>query len=98
MSTVPDTLPNTDYEKQEYLDEKYDLKKVDVVDAVEENEFAVLESEQDFATQIISVHDDPTLNPWTVRAFIIGLGLSVFGGVLGTFSKYFIAFSMYLSM
>ena len=27
----------------------------------------------------------PTLNPWTVKAFIIGIGLSAFGGVLGTF-------------
>jgi hypothetical protein len=43
----------------------------------------VLDSERDIATHVISVHDDPTLNPWTLRAFIIGLGLSAFGGVLG---------------
>ena len=43
----------------------------------------VLDSERDIATNIISVHDDPNLNPWTLRAFVIGFGLSAFGGVLG---------------
>ena len=43
----------------------------------------VLNTERDIATHIISVHDDPTLNPWTLRAFIVGLGLSTFSGVLG---------------
>ena len=43
----------------------------------------VLDTERDIATQIISVHDDPTLNPWTLRAFIVGLGLSTLSGVLG---------------
>jgi hypothetical protein len=45
--------------------------------------FGVLHSERDIATNIINVHDDPNLNPWTLRAFVIGLGLSAFGGVLG---------------
>jgi OPT family small oligopeptide transporter len=30
----------------------------------------------------VSIHDDPSLNPWTIRAFVIGIGLSAFGGVL----------------
>jgi hypothetical protein len=43
----------------------------------------VLQNERDIVTHIISVHDDPSLNPWTFRAFFIGFGLSTFGGVLG---------------
>ncbi|KIK46898.1 hypothetical protein CY34DRAFT_21743 [Suillus luteus UH-Slu-Lm8-n1] len=43
---------------------------------------SVLSDERDIATRIISVDDDPSLNPWTFRAFFIGLGLSTFGGVL----------------
>ena len=45
--------------------------------------FGILDSERDIVTHIISVHDDPTLNPWTLRAFVVGFGLSAFGGVLG---------------
>ena len=43
----------------------------------------VLQNERDIVTHIISVDDDPSLNPWTFRSFFIGLGLSTFGGVLG---------------
>ena len=46
-------------------------------------DFGVLDSERDIATNIITIHDDPTLNPWTFRAFVLGFGLSAFGGVLG---------------
>ena len=46
-------------------------------------DFGVLDSERDIVTNIITVHDDPSLNPWTLRAFVLGLGLSAFGGVLG---------------
>ncbi|EIM81122.1 OPT oligopeptide transporter [Stereum hirsutum FP-91666 SS1] len=42
----------------------------------------VLENERDIATHVISTGDDPTLSPWTFRAFFIGIGLSAFGGVL----------------
>lgn len=48
-----------------------------------DSEEGVLSNERDIATHVISVDDDPTLNPWTFRAFFIGLGLSAFGGVLG---------------
>lgn len=51
-----------------------------IVDA--DSEECVLSDERDIATRIISVDDDPSLNPWTFRAFFIGLGLSTFGGVL----------------
>jgi hypothetical protein len=48
-----------------------------------DSEEAILSDERDIATNVISVDDDPTLNPWTFRAFFLGLGLSAFGGVLG---------------
>ncbi|KAJ8581552.1 OPT superfamily oligopeptide transporter [Rhizopogon salebrosus TDB-379] len=47
-----------------------------------DSEEAILSDERDIATNVISVDDDPTLNPWTFRAFFLGLGLSAFGGVL----------------
>ena len=43
----------------------------------------VLRNERDIVTHVISVYDDPSLNPWTFRSFFIGFGLSAFGGVLG---------------
>ena len=43
----------------------------------------ILQNERDLVTHIISIHDDPSLNPWTFRSFFIGIGLSAFGGVLG---------------
>jgi len=43
----------------------------------------VLQDAHDIVTHIISVSDDPSLSPWTFRAFFLGLGLSCFGGVLG---------------
>ncbi|KAG6862465.1 hypothetical protein C0995_000011 [Termitomyces sp. Mi166 len=69
------------------LDEKIiDSKPIDVESVefkeTESDEFRVLENERDIVTRVISVADDPTLNPWTIRAFVIGIGLSAFGGVL----------------
>jgi len=49
------------------------------------SEKVVLSDERDIATHVISVDDDTTLNPWTFRAFFLGIGLSTFGGVLGKF-------------
>lgn len=48
----------------------------------ETDENVVLQNEREIATHVISVDDDPSLNPWTFRAFFIGLGLSAFGGSL----------------
>ncbi|KAF8959502.1 OPT oligopeptide transporter protein-domain-containing protein [Flammula alnicola] len=82
MSDLDSKHPS-DYEKQpSNVDEKKDLKDVESVSHDDDENFGVLETERDVATQIISVHDDPSLNPWTVRAFVIGIGLSAFGGVL----------------
>jgi hypothetical protein len=46
-------------------------------------DFTVLQNERDIVTHVISIHDDPSLSPWTFRSFFIGIGLSAFGGVLG---------------
>jgi len=66
-------------------DEKAYHEKHDVETATTEAESAdvVLHDERDIATHVISVSDDPSLSPWTFRAFFIGIGLSAFGGVLG---------------
>ncbi|KAG1846054.1 OPT oligopeptide transporter protein-domain-containing protein [Suillus subalutaceus] len=50
--------------------------------ALSTSDNSVLSDERDIATNVISVDDDDSLNPWTIRAFFIGLGLSTFGGVL----------------
>ncbi|KAI0030545.1 OPT oligopeptide transporter protein-domain-containing protein [Vararia minispora EC-137] len=52
------------------------------VETASEGSTAVLESERDIATHVISIDDDPSLSPWTFRAFFLGIGLSAFGGVL----------------
>jgi len=67
--------------KSEPFDGQGDVETATVLDA--DSEKVVLSTERDIATHIISVDDDSTLNPWTFRAFLIGLGLSTFGGVLG---------------
>lgn len=80
----------SDYEKQlGSLDEKNESKDIEVVSEDNDSNFGVLESERDIATHVVSLHDDPTLNCWTIRAFLIGLGLSTFGGVLGTLHSLF---------
>ena len=85
--SLSDLKTPSDYEKQVpslHSDDKEAFKQVEVDSAHDtDSEFGVLSSERDIATHIVSVHDDPTLNPWTIRAFVIGLGLSAFGGVLG---------------
>lgn len=43
----------------------------------------VLETAEDFATALVSLEDDPTLPIHTFRMWFSGLGLAVFGAVLG---------------
>lgn len=83
--SLPDAEKLTpEYEKQLPIDGKEAFKEIEVESAHDSDDnFGVLRTERDIATHIVSVHDDPTLNPWTLRAFIVGLGLSAFGGVLG---------------
>jgi len=83
MSLLGLENPPFDPEKSPLGDK--DVSKGARVDSAHDSNsnIGVLDTEQDIVTHIISVHDDPTLNPWTIRAFIIGLILSAFGGVLG---------------
>ncbi|KAE9405207.1 OPT superfamily oligopeptide transporter [Gymnopus androsaceus JB14] len=66
---VAETKPGSDIESlpEGELDDSHEL---------------VLNDARDITTHVISVEDDPSLNPWTFRAFFIGIGLSAFGGVL----------------
>jgi hypothetical protein len=57
--------------------------KVDVESTTGTDTTGILQNERDIVTHVISVEDDPSLNPWTFRSFFIGTGLSVFGGILG---------------
>ena len=75
--------PPADYEKQLSFLDAFEETEIEPVHAISDSYFGNLDTERDVATHIISVHDDPTMNPWTLRAFIVGLGLSAFGGVLG---------------
>jgi hypothetical protein len=43
----------------------------------------VLETPEDFATALVSLDDDPTLAIYTFRMWFSGVGLAVFGSVLG---------------
>ena len=81
-------------DRENCLDDDKDAVKQGEVELGHDSDisFGVLDSEQDIATHIISVHDDPNLNPWTLRAFVVGLGLSAFGGVLGKAFAYFSSF------
>ncbi|KAI0058142.1 OPT superfamily oligopeptide transporter [Artomyces pyxidatus] len=63
-------------------DEKAVYVKADVESTTASDVSDVLEDARDIVTRVISTEDDPTLNPWTFRAFFIGIGLSAFGGVL----------------
>ena len=88
MPLVPGLVKNSlsDREKQlPRLDNENDtFKQAEITSAHDSDiDFGVLDSERDIATNIIIIHDDPNLNPWTLRAFVLGFGLSAFGGVLG---------------
>ena len=85
IDSLPDSKRPNDFEKQlSPLDENEALKQAKIGSVHESDDnLGILESERDIATHIVAIHDDPTLNPWTLRAFILGLVLSAFGGVMG---------------
>ncbi|KIJ51977.1 hypothetical protein M422DRAFT_776315 [Sphaerobolus stellatus SS14] len=75
--------------------EKYDQDKVEAnIARVETDDYEdklydehgkekVLETPEDFATALVSLEDDPTLRIHTFRMWFSGIGLAVFGAVLG---------------
>ena len=78
------SLPDHEKQVSGLSNENDTFKQGDITSAHDSDiDFGVLDSERDIATNIITIHDDPTLNPWTFRAFVLGFGLSAFGGVLG---------------
>lgn len=79
-----DALPSSEKREDSLTPEKVNYSKTDVESTTGADVAItdVLQNERDIITHIISVHDDPSLNPWTLRAFLIGFGLSTFGGVL----------------
>jgi hypothetical protein len=78
------TEPSLSNEKQADFksQEKIPYSSTDV-ESTSGSDCAVLQDERDIVTHVISVGDDPSLNPWTFRSFFLGIGLSAFGGVLG---------------
>ena len=57
------------------LDES-ESSEADDADDEEEGIEEILADARDLITHVISVEDDPSLNPWTFRVLIIGIGLS----------------------
>ncbi|KAF9246166.1 OPT oligopeptide transporter protein-domain-containing protein [Melanogaster broomeanus] len=88
IETTINRIPSASDEKSlDAKDEKLYHAKVDIEASSAEAESddasdVVLHDEREIATHVISVDDDPSLNPWTFRSFFIGLGLSAFGGSL----------------
>ncbi|KAG2041637.1 hypothetical protein BDR03DRAFT_1006834 [Suillus americanus] len=86
MATIMEKIPSaTDKKSLDVKEEKSYCVKGDVETSTRKDdtdENVVLQNEREIATHVISVDDDPSLNPWTFRAFFIGLGLSAFGGSL----------------
>ncbi|KAG9318820.1 OPT oligopeptide transporter protein-domain-containing protein [Chiua virens] len=82
VTTVPSTTDGKSFERDEnpfFKTADVEVASLSLVDDVSD---IVLHSERDIATHVISVDDDPSLNPWTFRSFFLGLGLSAFGGSL----------------
>ncbi|KAI9642621.1 hypothetical protein NHQ30_009426 [Ciborinia camelliae] len=73
----------TDIEKNTYEVESH--TSIEKFDAAKEDHFGetiVVTDAKDLVTHVLHVDDDPSLNPWTARAFFIGCGLAVFASVL----------------
>ncbi|TFY74807.1 hypothetical protein EWM64_g9205 [Hericium alpestre] len=81
MAGVLANEPSLAQDEKLTSDEKLAYTKSDV-ESTSSTVSEVLQDERDIVTHVISVDDDPTQNPWTFRAFFLGLGLSCFGGVL----------------
>ncbi|KAF8120920.1 OPT oligopeptide transporter protein-domain-containing protein [Boletus edulis] len=82
----PTTAPSFSDAKLSEKDEKLYYIKADVEvtpnPLTDDASGIVLHSEREIAAHVVSVDDDPSLNPWTFRAFSLGLGLSAFGSSL----------------
>jgi hypothetical protein len=72
-------------EKPEHI-EYFDEKRGDTSSAadsespLDDKRKKRIKSPRDLVTEVLSLEDDPTQNPWTFRMWFIGIGISVFGG------------------
>jgi hypothetical protein len=66
----------------EYLDKAQNLSTTDSDNDIEAEKESKgrLDNARDLVTEVLSLEDDPTLNPWTFRMWFIGIGMSVFAG------------------
>ncbi|KAG6828622.1 hypothetical protein H0H92_007267 [Tricholoma furcatifolium] len=80
VSTLDEKEQVAEKVNEKISDRKADLESVEFLEPAS-TDYAVLESERDIATTVISVADDPSLNTWTIRAFVIGIGLSTFAEI-----------------
>ena len=82
-----DRVPSNNEQNSFQNDEKSYFAKENIeiasIPPADDASNVVLHSEREIATHVISVDDDPSLNPWTFRAWFLGLGLSAFGSSLG---------------
>ena len=79
------TRENTRSNEKRLNEKSFDLEKESIADtdSIDGGDGKDLSDAQNLVTYVISVEDDPSLNPWTFRTLVIGIGLSTFGGVLG---------------
>ncbi|KAJ9474234.1 putative Oligopeptide transporter 1 (putative) [Pseudozyma hubeiensis] len=61
---------------------KSDGANAELAGIPEPDEGKVVHNAADIVTQVLSLEDDPSLNPWTFRMWFLGLGLAIFGSVL----------------
>lgn len=73
-------------------DSTYDVRKEDHF-----GEVTVVHDAKDVITHVLHVDDDPSLSPWTFRAFFLGAGLAIFAAVLQTI-YYFKPQAIYVSI
>jgi OPT oligopeptide transporter protein len=79
----------TPAEHIEYFDDKRDVSITDSESPLgETKKKKVLRNPRDLVTEVLSLEDDPTLNPWTFRMWFIGIGISVFGGTVTTINTF----------
>ncbi|KAH8884906.1 OPT superfamily oligopeptide transporter [Thozetella sp. PMI_491] len=89
-----------DEERVGGLSHEKNASDTDSYDARKEDHFGeahVVSDAKELITHVLHVDDDPTLSPWTFRAFFLGAGLAIFAAVLQTI-YYFKPQAIYVSI
>jgi hypothetical protein len=89
-SIIPSETKHNNLEVSKHENHYSDAKKQDVqvhlaetISQEEEKNPAIRPppaSARELVAQILTLEDDPSLNPWTFRMWFIGIGMSVFAG------------------